>query len=484
MKALQLVQLEQLMRHTLPEDGGTALIASDGQCLWLKTDWALDGTTLPHAAHIAHTFFNLKKGDLVLLNDPYSGGTWLSDLTFVTAFKVGTEDVLLARRLRLKPRRWAEKIDLEGVRIPPTPLMHNDELNLEVLKAIRNHPLANENLEAVVLAEVEKIQKLATHLGWVLANAGIIPNKKWIKDFSAVARDAFARKLKEVSYGESTVEWPLSDGGRVRLRLEVKDDHVFFDFTGTTNATRLALTDPLTLSACVGTLAHAIGLPQPWITGMIQNFALQAPTGSIVHAKYPAPTVLGCTEGANLISVLVMKALGQIDKQHVQGASGVSTCPIEIDFNKNLKFFDQTPAGLGARLGQRGRNGYSVLRSFTFYENIEHVEKTFPLIVRTLSFRQGSQGPGKFMGGMGITKQFEVLQTCTLRWNWLTQNLKAEGADGGKSAAAAELQILRSGQAEREEMGASGEVTLQPHDQIILHSAGGGGFGALPEAAT
>lgn len=479
MKSLQFVQMEQLMQNALPDSGGTALVSGDGQCLWLKTDWALDGTTLPHAAHIAHTFFNLKKGDLVLLNDPYSGGTWLSDLTFVTAFKVGTEDVLLARRIRLKPRRAAEKIDLEGVRIPPTPLMHNDELNLEVLKAIRNHPSADPNLEVLVLAEIEKIQKLAAHIGWVLANSGIIPNKKWIKDFNSMAHDNFARKLKEVSFGESTVEWPLEDGGRVRLRLEVKDDHVVFDFTGTTNATQLALTDSLTLSACVGTLAHEMKIPQPWITGMIQNFALQAPQGSIVHAKYPAPAVFGCTEGANLLSVLVLKALSQIDKQFVQGMNGVSSCPIEIEFHKTLKFFDQTPAGLGAHSGRKGIHGSSIIRTFQYYDSIEQIEKNYPLMVRTLSYRQGSGGHGRYLGGMGITKQFEVLEPCTLRWKWLAQTLKSEGAEGGKTSIPAELQIMRAGQSERENLPTSGEIKLSAHDQIILHSAGGGGFGAV-----
>lgn len=479
MKSLQFVQLEKLMQNALPDSGGTAIVAGDGQCLWLKTDWSLDGATLPHAAHMAHTFFNIKKGDLVLLNDPYSGGTWLSDLTFVTAFSIGSEDVLLARRIRLKPRFGAEKIDMEGVRIPPTPLMHDDELNLEVLKAIRNHPLSDPNLEALVLSEVEKMQKLATHLGWVLANTGIIPNKKWIKDFNSMAHENFARKLKEVSFGEATVEWPLADEGRVRLRLEVKDDHVVFDFTGTTNATELALTDSLTLSACVGTLANAMKIPQPWITGMIQNFALQAPQGSIVHAKYPSPAVLGCTDGANLISILVLKALAQIDKQFIQGASGVSSCSIEIDFEKNLKFFDQTPSGLGARAGRRGKHGLSILKSFQYYDSIEQIEKNYPIIVRTLSYRQGSAGQGRHIGGMGVTKQLEVLKACTLRWNWIAQTLKVEGADGGKNAPPAELQIMRAGQLEREEFGTSGEVKLQPHDQIILHSAGGGGFGTV-----
>ncbi len=483
MKSLQFVQLEKLMENALPESGGTAVVAGDGQCLWLKTDWALDGTTLPHAAHTAHTFFNLKKGDLVLLNDPYSGGTWLSDLTFVTAFSIGNEDVLLARRIRLKPRVGAEKIDLEGVRIPPTPLMHNDELNLEILKAIRNHPLSDPDLEVLVLAEVERMQKLATHLSWVLANVGIIPNKKWIKDFNSMAHDNFARKLKEVSFGEATVEWPLGETGRVRLRLEVKDDHVVFDFTGTSNATDLALTDSLTLSACVGTLAHAMKIPQPWITGMIQNFALQAPQGSIVHAKYPSPAVLGCTDGANLISALVLKALALIDKQFIQGACGVSSCTIEIEFSKNLKFFDQTASGFGAHAGRRGKNGRSILKAVQYYDSIEQIEKNYPLVVHTLSYRQGSAGQGRLVGGMGITKQFEVLKPCTLRWNWLAQTLKVEGADGGKASSPAELHIMRTGQSEREELGSSGVVSLQPHDQIILHSAGGGGFGAL-EATT
>jgi N-methylhydantoinase B/oxoprolinase/acetone carboxylase alpha subunit len=76
-----------------------------------------------------------------------------------------------------------------------------------------------------------------------------------------------------------------------------------------------------------------------------------------------------------------------------------------------------------------------------------------------------------------MTKVIEVLAPATLRWNTTRSPLKAEGSQGGKAAISGEIQYVRR-DGVSEVLDLRGERKIEAGDQIIIHSSGGGGFGA------
>ena len=96
--------------------------------------------------------------------------------------------------------------------------------------------------------------------------------------------------------------------------------------------------------------------------------------------------------------------------------------------------------------------------------------------VRSAAIRSQSGGSGQLEGGDGQTKVFEVLTAAKLKWNFSRGIHKPEGANGGKAAIGPEIFCQKPGQ-DKQPLGDCGELTLEPGDQVVVHSSGGGGFG-------
>ena len=119
-----------------------AILDREGNIFALHYETLADLGTLGTAASTVLKYFPMSKKDVVIVNDPYSGGTVLSTLSLVTALN---ENLFLIARKGFRPRLiLAQKLDEEGLRIPPTPLVQNGQINVPILEAMSEHPQAPE----------------------------------------------------------------------------------------------------------------------------------------------------------------------------------------------------------------------------------------------------------------------------------------------------------------------------------------------------
>lgn len=450
-----------------------ALVGADGDLLALHYQSLADIGTLPAAAQTCRQYFQLSPGEVVLMNDPYSGGSILSSVNLIMA----ADECLLVVRVPFRPHvPLAKSVDQEGVRIPPTPLVVKGQLNQDFLSAVAGHPMAPKNFVPVVTQTVQKMSEWRKRFATIVQISESPWTRKWQREWMDLAEQQAEAHISELSEGDGRWETQFGGASRLVMQLQIQGQRVSFNFTGSGAPDQLALSDAATQGACVGALASTLPHALPITSGLLRRVDVIAPLGSNVHAKYPAPVYLGFTEGTSIIANGVIKLLGQIDRKLQCGLSGIGRSAVELNFSDGQFYFEDVDPGLAARPNKKGTPALDPFLRTHLHRSIEASEKLFPLRFISVAIRSDSGGSGQWKGGDGMSKVIEVLKPATLRWSQAPHTVRPEGAMGGKSALPSEIQVQTSeGVLELE---GRGEMKLDSGSQVILKSGGGGGVGA------
>ena len=479
--AFQYEQIQLLSQLLFKNESVTTLASHDGMPIYIKYQNLAEIGTLPVVAQTTHQYLQLLDGDIAITNDPYSGGTILSNLYLCIGVcseqkKNRQVDLVIVKKVALKPRIvLGDSIDEEGIRIPPTPLVVNGKLNKDILSAMSQHPLAPNGFEQAVLNGIEEIKKL--HKNFLKMNEvfELEWSRSFIKEYFKESYKAMTDFLGHIRSGEQHAEVELNDGSQLKLAMEVSEDKILFDFSGSDTSRSVHLTHSAAMGGCTGALISLSDKNLPINQGIFQCIEVIAPEGSLVHAKYPNPVYFGMTDGVAMIANLVLKAIGNLDKSKRFPLSGNSTCSFNLDFSQG-HFFETLEPGSAASREKNGQDGLNIWRRSTLQPSIEEVERRFPVTIDSCSFRPNSGGDGKYSGGKGVVKTILVKENCKFTWAITEPNEKPLGMMGGKDAQNADVFLMRKGQ-DKQSLAKMGNLELQPEDKIIVQSAGGGGFG-------
>jgi N-methylhydantoinase B len=488
-KAFVLTQLHHIFKNVLRDSPRSAVVSTDGDALYIRSETLSDIATLPATSLICLQYLQLGDGDVGLCNDPYSGGGILSNFSLVTGVSLSggkTADILLTVKLTLKPRITNSlKLDEEGIRIPPTPIMINGELNSDILNAMSAHPQFPLELKEALPTAIKKLLFIKNQLKESLREANINLNKNEIKDFLKVSNQKTHEILHELAFGESRVEFEIAPKEKLKLRTEIHEKKVIFDFSGSDVGRTHFLTFAATFGACVGALFAFTRKDIPLNAGSVGLVEVVAPKGSIVNSNFPKPVGLGLTDGLDVVANLVLQSLSLIDKHRGVAAGGGSHCAFELRFDSGQRFYDRVHPGSGASASGAGINGHSLWWRARLNTSIEEIERRYPIMIESTGYRSNSGGVGKFSGGDGMAKTYRLLAPAELVWSMTDAIDKPLGAGGGKAALGPEMLLSKA--SDRKEEGASakkiklessGQMRLEAGDQLWVMAAGGGGFGA------
>lgn len=485
--AFYYTQLKSQFDHWFEPFRAAALISNDNQSVYIKYQNLPDIGTLPGVAETVGRYLQVGEGDVVLTNDPYSGGSTLTAMTLMMGINLDNSkhgkpgsaaEFLLCVRVNLKPHlQMTDTIEDEGVRIPPTPIRQGGQTNKELLKVISEHPQCPSNFLSAIENVMAAMDRTAQQMKLDSKSANLDWSKACLRQLFKGSARQFSKELEHLATGSVEREMTLESGEKLKLGLSLEEGKVKFDFSGSGPSAHLHLTYGATLGACVGAIISVLNTDLPLNAGIFEGFEVRAPEGSLVNAKYPAPVYQGMTDGAGLLANFILKCLSDVDPQHRLAQAGPSLCSFDIEFNNNLHFFDTLEPGMAASSFGRGIDALNPWQRSHLEPSIEEIERRYPLVVKSCSIRQKSGGSGNFEGGNGVTKAITVKANCTLRWMITQASQKPEGEEGGKAASSAELYIQKVGEKEREKMPARGEFNMKPGDTVIMHSSGGGGFG-------
>jgi N-methylhydantoinase B/oxoprolinase/acetone carboxylase alpha subunit len=139
-------------------------------------------------------------------------------------------------------------------------------------------------------------------------------------------------------------------------------------------------------------------------------------------------------------------------------------------------YYETAGGGMGGRPGQPGISGVHTHMSNTRNTPVEALEHHLPIRIRAYSLRRGSGGAGKYPGGDGIVREYEMLAETTVTLLTDRRISQPYGAQGGSPGAPGRNTILRAN-GRIEPAPSKGTLTLHPGDRLRIETPGGGGFG-------
>ncbi|MEK2687940.1 hydantoinase B/oxoprolinase family protein [Bdellovibrio sp. GT3] len=396
--------------HSLLSDflqGESALLTTENDVLMVRGSNPVSYGTLVTAANTASKYLKLAEGDIALLNDPYSGGTTLDEITFIMAV---SEDLIWVNRRTLnKNIKFAKSVEEEGLRIPPTPLRQKGQLNEMILGAMSAHPACPANFTEWIKVQCADMIASAQKLHDTIEGTGISVTGELIEDYLHLSKKLAVQKISERASGETRVDVVLDSGELLRLNLEIQDGRVAMDFGGTSAAKTLHLTESAAYGTCFKAISDFYGFDRYANTGSFSILQVTKPAGCWLMAKYPASTLKGMTCGVAALKTAVDLALSYIHTKNEKSLS--STTPLLVQLNhESTQTFLSIGGGQGATSEVEGRSAHIETLS------VETLERQFPVRIHRIDRRNSIGGKGKFNGGRGMICKIEALEDLQAAW--------------------------------------------------------------------
>jgi len=432
-------------------------------------------------------------GDMLILNDPYKGGTHLPDITlvapvFVTGHLVG----FCANRAHHADigsdapgsmpvsRSLAE----EGILIPPTLLMRNAEVDEVFLQGILQELTSPETSRGDFNAQIAANLLGAGRLQELVEAGGRTEFEKQESNLQSWAQSLVLKCLAGIPVGEYQFEDYLDDDGYgctdipIKVRISVGNDGVEVDFSGTAQQVEGNLNCPLPVTAAAVFYVFRCLLPAhtPACHGALQGVTISAPLGCLVNARAPAAVAAGNVETSSRIVDAVCGALAQAMAGQFAAASQgtMNNLAMGERGQQGWDYYETLAGGMGAAHDCNGRSARHSHMTNTLNTPVEVLELNYPLRIEQYAIRRDSGGAGQFRGGDGVKRQYRFLEDAEVCLLTERRRNRPWGLEGGQP-----------GQCGRNELNGRelpGKVRFQATagETLTIKTPGGGGYGISP----
>jgi len=414
-------------------------------------------------------------GETWFLNDPYTGGTHLPDVTLVSRTELGFA-VTRAHHADVGGREPGSmpadstRLDEEGVVIPPTRL--DEDALARVVSQMRNPEERRGDFRAQLAAHRLAERRLA-ELCERRGRDGVAAAMDELYAYSERTVRAGIAALPDGTF-EAGDALELSEGElEIRVAVTIAGDEVELDFAGTAAQHGGNLNCPLavTRSACYFVVRCLTAPDLPASGGAYEPVTVLAPEGSLVNARPPAAVAAGNVETSGRIVDTVFAAFGQAVPVPGQGQGTMNNVALG---NDRFTYYETIAGGQGACPDADGPSAVHVTMSNTLNTPVEALELAYPMRVERYALRPGSGGGGRRRGGDGVVRELRVLEPC--RVSLISERRRRAPAGQREGAPGEPGRNLVNG----EELPAKVTRRLQAGDVLRIETPGGGGFGRAP----
>lgn len=440
---------------------------------------------------------DLQEGDVIVFNHPYAGNvTHPNDTVILMPVFAGGHIVAYTATLAHKadlggPRAatLAQDIWEEGLVIPPTRLYVRGQVNPEIERFIA----ANSRIPVETLGDLrgqvascrvgaQRMQELCARFGADTVSGGC---SELMGRVAGQLRDSLAA----MPDGKHEAEGLLDHDGishdrprRVHVVVEKQGADILFDFSGSDEQARgpVNVTPALIKNTCYFGLMAMTDANLPFNHGFVDVVRTRFREGTVVCPNPGAP-VSYYVPLAYLTADVVLKALGQFIPERAVGSSGggggVRIVGSGKSTGKPWVFMELLDTALGASAKQDGVSLiHGTLGVGQFRPGpIEIHETEFPMRVLRFDVRSDSGGPGKFRGGLGCTREYQLLEDAAVRVRGkgeMRSKFPPWGVLGGKAARTGAYFINGEELAETVR-----EAPMKPGDVVRVNMNAGGGYG-------
>ena len=481
-------------------DYSCAVYDADGEVLAMGDHMPVHLGSMPASVAAARRAFALAPGDMVVLNDPFSGGTHLPDLTmvmpvylpgrrrptFYAANRAHHADIGGALAGSMGPAR---EIYQEGLRIPPVKIFEDGRLKRDVMALLLANVRTPAEREGDLSAQIAACRTGERRLRAIerkYGEAEVLRYARHLLDYSAaMMRSA----LVALPRGTFAAEDFLDDDGvsdhplRIAVRIRLDKNKAEVDFSGSSPQCKgnVNAVEAIAVSAVYYVFRCLLAEEVPATSGLLRPIRVIAPPGTIVNARPPAAVAGGNVETSQRIVDTLLRALAKAIPARIPAASQGTMNNFTLggldprNANAPFAYYETTAGGMGARPGLEGASAIHTHMTNSWNTPVEVLEQVYPVRLHAYRVRRGSGGRGQYRGGDGIIREMELLTDADVGLLCDRRRRAPYGLSGGEAGKPGKNKLLRKG-----------KVTVLPGkcsfhavagSVLRIETPGGGGWG-------
>lgn len=475
------------------QDFSCAIFDSKGNLVAQAAHIPVHLGSMPLSVRAAIKAFRLRRGDVVILNDPYRGGTHLPDITLVQPVFLGKESrpsFFVANRAHHSDvggqspgsMPLAERLEEEGVVIPPTLFQKQGRLNKKWLKEFLQKVRTPVERRADLLAQQSANRIGEKRLRDLAASRG----RKKILSAMAAYQDYEERitlqALREIPDGSYRFRDNLDDDGfgsgpiPIIAKIKIRRGRVLVDLSESAPQVRGPLN--ATLAITLSAVAYVFRCIVRELTGedclSLKTIGLKTKKGTVVDSRFPAPVAGGNVETSQRIVDVLLGALSQALPHRIPAASQGTMNNLAMG-GVGFTYYETMGGGMGAGPLGDGESGIHSHMTNTLNTPIEAMENEIPLQITRYRFRKNSGGHGRFKGGDGLEREFHFLKPAHLSLLTDRRRTTPYGLHGGKPGKRGRNFLIHQGK--KIPIPSKTELDVKPGDRLLIETPGGGGYG-------
>ena len=437
-------------------------------------------------------------GTVWVSNDPYLGGSSLCDLRLATAiFSRGVRVGVLAcaghvgdvgGRTAGGVSPGATDVQQEGVRICPTILARDWTMDTGILDILSGNSRFPDELKGDLQALVDGLRagaRRATSLYERYDRSLVSACETEVRDHT---REATRNALAEIETGVYTCQDRLDGDGVVtgpmhlRTQVNVTRENIEIDLSGTSESATGPMNAPADAIRAASLVAFRHIFPELPTHGAVSGYLdVSISEDSFLNARFPQPVSGSSAEVVPRVVAACVEAFSQGVHGRAMGSGGGATHLILEGRRNGVTYRMCLTLGSGGGASGKGdglNNGDGSTR-FIRFQDLEGIERRFPLRVIKYGLRPGSGGSGRYAGGCGCDIVFELLKGPAFLTVFGDRHSRGPGGTHrGTRGHTAEIEIFRDGHWQQLPHRTKVEsLELLGGDQVGVATAGGGGYG-------
>lgn len=450
---------------------------------------------------------DIEEGDIILVNDPYRGGTHLMDVKMVTPLYLDGKLWCWLANAGHWPdtggmvpggfNSTATDIHQEGLRIPPVKLVRRGVMDQDIVDMVLANIRVSQERIGDIRAQIAALQAGARSLRALIGRYGEATTSAAIAEIETRSERMMRAHIETIPDGTYSASAFVDSDGVVNEPLEVAIDvtvsgsDMTFDFSRSSPPCR----GPLNSVWATTQSSVFIGMKHlfpdvPMNAGCFRPLEVLRPKGTFIYAEYPRP-VAGCSaEVSQRIMESVFLALAQAIPDKVFGApagtsGNLSLGGFDPETGEHYIMYFFSGGGYGGWWDGDGlTNGCSTI-GISKSQPVEILEQRYPLLFDHYALREGSGGAGRHRGGFGVDYRIRLLRGEG-RASFLMEHGRfgPPGVLGGDPGAPNRILLSQAGrECEPEHLSKGEDFVLTTGDWIDVRTPGGGGYGPASERA-
>lgn len=439
----------------------------------------------------------LSPGDVIVVNDPYGGGSHLNDITMISPAFLQAELIgyvaNLAHHTDVGGGAPASigafrEVFQEGVIVPAVKLVSRgilvDDVFRLILAQMRSKRETGGDLRAQIAANITGERRLAE----VFGRFGSDAVNADIDALIAYTRHRTTLDLARFPVGSYSAEGSVDNDGfsdlpvRLGASIVIGPEGILFDLAGSDPQRRAPVNSTFaqTFSACAYAAKCLIDEDIPVNHGFYECVRVHAPEGSVTNCRPPAPVVGGWETQTRLVDV-IFRALAPIMGDKAVAGTKAMMCQagfggIDPRTGEYYCFYEALAGGYGARRDRDGPDAVQAHGQNTENAPIEEVELNYPVRIVRYELIADSDGPGRRRGGLGLRRDYQFVDN-EASFTILADRDRAGpwGLCGGLAGRPAEYWLSAGGTTRK--LGSKTTVDVEVGGIVSFRTCGGGGFG-------